>query len=701
MSFATQRATVLNRRITRPFMSSKPSPKSLLEGYPSLAAEWHPTKNGKLTPADLVPGSGKKVWWLASCGHEWETRLYSRTKAGSGCPFCANQKVLFGFNDLMTLHPAIAAQFHNSLNAPVRPDQIITGSNKKYWWQCESGHKWETSVASRTRNSSQCPVCTGLKLLAGVNDLATTHPELAAQWHPTKNEELKPSQIRFGSEKKIWWIGSCGHEWASVPYSRKSAEVGCPVCSGRKIVQGENDLATTHSDLASEWHPTKNGGLKPTEVVRGTRRKVWWLCESGHEWESVVANRVWGNGCPYCAGQWVIKGENDLATINSDLANQFHPTKNGDLKPTELMAVSGKRVWWLCEYGHEWNAKLSSRQHFGLGCPICSNQRLLPGFNDLATKYPEVAGQWHPTKNGDLLPSQIAPNTFLKPWWLALCGHEWQADVGSRVRGSNCPYCSNQRLLEGFNDLATHNPAIAIEWHPTRNEDLLPTQITHGTNAKAWWLGNCGHEWEARVYLRAKGAGCPVCGNFQLLIGFNDLATLGTDIMHEWHATKNMGIDPAKVVGPSGVKYWWQCSAGHEWMATGAARLRGTGCPNCATKGYSSAMPGTFYFIQDATRQVNKIGISNQSSSRLSEWLEAGWVLLWERRDQNGLHIANLERVVLRWIRKDLGLPPYLSKEDMGRMGGWSETFDMDAVSTSQVIEAITQLEEELRDFDS
>jgi hypothetical protein len=112
-------------------------------------------------------------------------------------------------------------------------------------------------------------------------------------------------------------------------------------------------------------------------------------------------------------------------------------------------------------------------------------------------------------------------------------------------------------------------------------------------------------------------------------------------------------------------------------------------------------MPGTFYFIQDARRQVNKIGISNQSSSRLSEWLEAGWVLLWERRDQNGLHIANLERVVLRWIRKDLGLPPYLSKEDMGRMGGWSETFDMDALSTSQVIDAIIQLEEELRDFDS
>lgn len=102
-----------------------------------------------------------------------------------------------------------------------------------------------------------------------------------------------------------------------------------------KLIIGQNDLATVNPDLASEWHPTKNGNLSPTQITAGTSKKVWWMCSEGHEWEAAVSSRCGGIGCPYCSGKRAIAGISDLATVNPKLAAEWHPTKNGDLsKPS-------------------------------------------------------------------------------------------------------------------------------------------------------------------------------------------------------------------------------------------------------------------------------------------------------------------------------------------------------------------------------
>jgi hypothetical protein len=680
----------------------------VLEGFndlatlrPDLAAEWHPTKNGALRPQQFVVGTSIKIWWLASCNHEWQATINSRHSNGSKCPICSNQRVLSGFNDLSFLFPEIAAEWHPIKNGSLLPNQVIKGSNKKYWWSCQKGHEWEAKVSSRTSRNSGCPYCQGLHIIQGESDLESKFPELAKEWHPVKNGELTPSEFHPGSNKKAWWLGTCGHEWESVVSSRTSQGVGCPVCSGHKILVGFNDFATTHSELAKEWHPTKNGELTPEQVVRGTRRKVWWLCSNQHEWEAILANRVWGNGCPYCTHQWLLPGENDLETLSPEIARQWHPTKNGGLTPSDIFATTAKKVWWLCEKGHEWDARISNRRSAGLGCPICSNQRLLSGYNDLATLFPTLAEQWHPIKNGELRPSHIAPNADLKPWWLASCGHEWQADVGSRAAGHNCPYCSNQKVLVGFNDLGTTHPDIAAEWHPTKNGNQTPYTIPAGTNKKYWWLGACGHEWDANCASRAiNRTGCSICTNQRLLVGYNDLQTLGSEILPEWHPTKNKDVHPAEIVGPSSRKFWWKCKDGHEWLASSGARLRGTKCPNCTTSGYSTASPGVFYFIQNRELNARKVGIANQTSLRLENWVGLGWEVVHQVDSENGLHILNLETVTLRWIRKELGLPPFLGKEEMGRLGGWTETFSTESVANYEVIQKVVSLDLELRDLD-
>ena len=163
--------------------------------------------------------------------------------------------------------------------------------------------------------------------------------------------------------------------------------------------------------------------------------------------------------------------------------------------------------------GHEWQATAASRAR-GVGCPICAGKVIVPEENDLGSRFPDVAAEWHPTKNGTLTPEKCSPSSNRKVWWRCPLGHEYQAAVGARtVSGSDCPFCTGRKVLVGFNDLATLNPAVAASWHPTLNGTLTPEDVTTGSRRKVWWACSEGHSWKAVVYSRArsKKSGCPIC----------------------------------------------------------------------------------------------------------------------------------------------------------------------------------------------
>lgn len=266
--------------------------------------------------------------------------------------------------------------------------------------------------------------------------------------------------------------------------------------------------------LLEEWHPEKNGSLTPADVTHGSRRRVWWKCARGHEWEAIVKSRTNGTGCPYCANRMLRPGENDLATVYPELAAQWHPTRNGDLRPENVLYGSYKKVWWICEKGHEWVASIVARTSSSHGCPVCSGKMVIEGHNDLRTAYPELAAQWHPTKNQWLTPEQVTPYSNKKAWWVCEKGHEYQAIIASRTgAGSDCPYCTGKKVMVGFNDLATVDPELAKQWHPQMNGNLTPEMVTVGSHKKVWWICPDGHVWKAVVYSRAgkRQSGCPVC----------------------------------------------------------------------------------------------------------------------------------------------------------------------------------------------
>lgn len=129
----------------------------------------------------------------------------------------------------------------------------------------------------------------------------------------------------------------------------------------------------SYKKLLQEFHPTKNGDLKLSDVSDKRNKKIWWKCgvADDHEWKASPNNRTNGHGCPCCIGHKVVKS-NCFAIIYPELSKEWHPTKNRDLTPNDIRSMSNKKVWWKCNVSddHEWEAPASRRAN-NHGCPYC------------------------------------------------------------------------------------------------------------------------------------------------------------------------------------------------------------------------------------------------------------------------------------------------------------------------------------------
>lgn len=200
-----------------------------------MAAEWHPSRNGDWRPSDVRTFCNDSAWWRCSCGNEWEALISNRSR-GCGCPECGRKKSARGRKvpkrgeSLSCKRPAVAALWHPTLNGSTLPEHVRPSTRDIFWWRDEHGHEWESSVYDQVACRSLCPLDSN-RLIAGLTDLATTHPELASQWHPTRNGNLTPADVKAGSDDVVWWhCESCKHEWPTAVCNRALAETGCGAC---------------------------------------------------------------------------------------------------------------------------------------------------------------------------------------------------------------------------------------------------------------------------------------------------------------------------------------------------------------------------------------------------------------------------------------------------------------------------------------
>lgn len=341
--------------------------------------------------------------------------------------------------------------------------------------------------------------------------IASTHRYLTKEWDFELNGSIKPEHVTAGVSTKVWWKCDKGHPSYKMAVNKRTSGSGCNVCAG-KVVAPETCLLSTHPLLCTEWNSELNTGITPLNVSHGSERVVWWNCENGHQYKASICSRTGrGQGCSYCNGQ-AVNDENCLATLFPKLLEEWDYEKNDSLLPTNVRAQSNKVVYWKCAKGHSWKVVISSRSGGGSCCPYCKG--LLPTEETcLATINSKLASEWNHEKNGELTPENVMPKSGKRVWWICSNGHTWEATIASRSNGSGCPYCRGRKVCED-NSLESVEPELSKEWHPTKNGDLTPNDVTRSSRKKVWWFcRNCQREWEAFVYSRSKNGVCKCGGN--------------------------------------------------------------------------------------------------------------------------------------------------------------------------------------------
>ncbi|MBE4719868.1 zinc-ribbon domain-containing protein [Pseudarthrobacter sp. AB1] len=342
------------------------------------------------------------------------------------------------------------------------------GKDGDRWWQdrymivqpsgdpaflliCDDGHVQRTQKAHARRFRTEafhCTICTGQRVVAGINSLGDVMPELALEWDQAANGDLTPYMVSRASNKKVGWICKEDHHYPAYIANRTLQGTGCPDCASRAFQPGIDDLATVHPDLAALWDYTANGNLEPGGVSASSQTvKVHLRCRNGHPFVRTPADLVRYDGrCQTCVGRILIPGVNDLATVRPDVASWWHPTRNGHVTPGTVKPGSELVVWWQCDDGHAFPAMVAYRcNQKKRTCPVDTGHQLLIGVNDIASKEPDLVKDWDHSLNGTDPTQTLRGNK--KWWWTCRFGHTKQARVANRRRSGGCPDCAVENRL--------------------------------------------------------------------------------------------------------------------------------------------------------------------------------------------------------------------------------------------------------------
>ena len=257
----------------------------------SVLRDWDWERN-VITPE--VAKSRYRAYWICStCGHTWQTRVIRRTcKDSRGCPACAGF-VVSDKNRLSLRLPDLTREWDAEKNGR-EANSVSFGSSYNAWWKCgKCGYSWQDTVNKRSSGIG-CSACSG-HTVTDKNRLTVLRPDLAAEWDVEKNDK-EASAVSIGSGYRAWWkCRTCNYEWQSRVDTRK--DQGCPACSW---VSYETRMTTVCPNLVNEWIADRNTDIR--FIAYGSNYRAWWRCSKcNYEWQTSVAHRASGSGCPACA----------------------------------------------------------------------------------------------------------------------------------------------------------------------------------------------------------------------------------------------------------------------------------------------------------------------------------------------------------------------------------------------------------------
>lgn len=330
------------------------------------------------------------------------------------------------------------------------PTGIFASSPKKVWWKCKKcGYEWQAKINNRALLGRGCPCCANKIVITGINDLATTHPEIAKEWHPTKNETLTAKDITYGSNKKVWWICPQGHEYkATIGHRTSENGTNCPICnSGRQTSFAEQAVyyyvKKLYPDAINRYKAEFLGRMELDVFIPSINYAIEYDGEAWHK--GPIKLKMEEKKYKLCKSKNIklVRLREADAPISAFIADyqwcrkELYKPENLEFIITELLRRINFSSTWLITCPVDVNIERDKQEILKYKYELSKNS--------LQDKFPEIAKEWHPTKNGDLRPSMFKPGSDHKVWWLCpACGNEYEATISKRAaknKPTGCPEC--------------------------------------------------------------------------------------------------------------------------------------------------------------------------------------------------------------------------------------------------------------------
>lgn len=373
-----------------------------------------------------------------------------------------------------------------------------------------------------------------------------------------------------------------------------------------------------------------------------------------------------------------------LVETHPELLALWHPTKNLPLLPEQVSKGSHKRVTWVCNKAHEWEAMI-----YGVfGCPTC---KYINAKVNLLERYPEVAKLWDADKNNiDIRYAGIKDKELY--WWICDSGHSFQNKIHNQIERVNaCKECHKNKIANSKHKLWETNGSHIKNDYPSAhwNHPLKDIESLDKYETTEWECYKCDGRWFANKAEMSSASiqGFHICGKTR-----KRLFEERPDLIKQWHPTKNFKVTKESVNIGSNSKYWWICKDGHEWETTASHRYKGAGCLHCSKSGYKPLEPAVLYFIYSEELNSFKVGITNLNKSRILRFNKLGWECLTQIEHNSGSTIKNIESKFFNWLRTENNIPQHLSRENLGYVMGATETFSAELISKEEVLNKIAEL---------
>ena len=505
------------------------SDKQMLKGYNTLQ-ETHPylekfwdKSNDKSISEYWHKSFDVLNWKCPCCNIQFQcspVEMISRTNLENSnfetCPKnCDWNKLVFN-NDIFHNSPRLRKEWSKKNNIPVHL-ALSHIETKKYWWNCSICQgEYLCSIPIRREVIDSCPYCNDEQPLKGYNTISDIHPELTSYWSSKNTQKIDEITLSESKNKKYIWLCDCCNlefnEKLSIVLDKfsninnRELKKICPYCN-KKIPKPEESLGYKKPFLKSEWLENINGDIY--NVFSNSNDIIEWICRKCHRnYKAKISNRAEDDKCcPYCSNRKLIKGINDLATTHPHLIKEW--SSLNDRQISYLTNKSSYKAWWNCSVcSNTYQQVVSQKFTSKISCPYCRKAKILKGFNDLPTTHPWLLKEWSTSNDRDF--SSLMCNSNYRAWWkCSECSREYRQTVKKKIlmNISCCLYCQKNKVLKGFNDLATTHEYLLNEWDYLNNILLAkPTEIDEKSNKIVWWIckDNPNHRYKFKINEKIK-----------------------------------------------------------------------------------------------------------------------------------------------------------------------------------------------------